>query len=76
MDKTSNTHQKKQKPRCHKCNTKLKVVGTWTCECSYKFCTKCRIPEIHNCTFDYSKKQKAILKAQLIEVKHEKIIKI
>ena len=80
MDNTSTKPitptKKKSKPRCHKCNKKLKLVGTWTCECLNKYCTKCRFPENHDCTFDYATKQKISLKNQLVEIKPEKIIKI
>ena len=66
----------KKKQRCAFCNKKLKKVGTWTCECENIFCTKCRMPEKHNCTFDFSSKQKKCLEKQLVKVECEKIIKI
>tara|TARA_B110000027_G_scaffold92431_1_gene97715 strand:- start:486 stop:728 length:243 start_codon:yes stop_codon:yes gene_type:complete len=80
MDNTSTKPitpiKKSSKPRCHNCNNKLKLVGTWTCECLNKYCTKCRSPETHDCKFDYAGKQKDLLRNQLVEIKHEKIIKI
>lgn len=66
----------KKKQRCAFCNKKLKKVGAWTCECENVFCTKCRMPENHKCTFDFSSKQKSCLQKQLVKVECEKIIKI
>ena len=28
------------------------------CMCNQQFCIKCRVPEIHNCSFDYFKYSK------------------
>jgi predicted nucleic acid binding AN1-type Zn finger protein len=25
----------------------------YTCPCKGSFCIKCRVPELHNCTFDF-----------------------
>ena len=37
--------------RCSKCNKKSMIV--FSCTCKKIFCTKCRMPEDHGCTFDY-----------------------
>eukprot|EP00937_MAST-01D_sp_MAST-1D-sp2_P004830 g4830.t1 len=42
----------KNKKRCFSCNRKVGLTGM-ECKCSYIFCSKCRYPEQHNCTFDY-----------------------
>ena len=70
------TKPKVKKPRCYFCKKKLKSLSTWSCECGFKFCTSCRMPEKHKCTFDFSKKQKEQLKSKLIKVEHTKIATI
>lgn len=66
----------KVKKRCAFCNKKLKSLGTWKCQCDNTYCTKCRMPEKHNCTFDFAQSQKKKLETQLVKVECDKIIKI
>ena len=65
------------KKRCGNCKAKLGIVN-YECKCTteYKFCTKCRLPESHNCNYDFKADSKVILQKQLIKVDYEKIIKI
>lgn len=42
-----------KKPRCHCCSKKLKLCATYACKCQGVFCGQCRIPEAHQCSFDF-----------------------
>ncbi len=64
-----------KKKRCFHCNKKIGLIVN-TCKCEKEFCIKCRLPEIHNCTFDHHKFEKEQLKKNLPKVITEKIIKI
>ena len=44
----------KNKKRCFSCNRKVGLTGM-ECRCKYIFCSRCRYPDQHNCTFDYKK---------------------
>jgi hypothetical protein len=65
------------KQKCGNCKGKLGIVN-YDCKCdtSKRFCGKCRLPEIHNCTFDFKTESIKRLQKQLVKVDHEKIIKI
>jgi predicted nucleic acid binding AN1-type Zn finger protein len=52
------------------CNAKLKLTD-FDCKCTNRFCMKHRMPELHNCSYDFKKD-----KIQLIKVVAEKVIKI
>ena len=41
-----------------------------------EFCVKCRLPEIHKCTFNHTQYHKEQLKNNLPKIVAEKIIKI
>jgi predicted nucleic acid binding AN1-type Zn finger protein len=62
--------------KCEHCQKKIKGM-VHQCSCDLKkLCTKCRLPESHNCTFDFQKKQKESLKEKLVKVEHHKVIYI
>ena len=42
----------KNRKRCFSCNRKVGLTGM-ECRCKYIFCSRCRYPDQHNCTFDY-----------------------
>ena len=63
------------KKRCYHCNKKIKLIE-YACRCNEIFCQKCRMPESHNCTFDYKNKGKTQLAQNLPLVKCDKVIKI
>ena len=63
------------KKRCYYCNKKIKLME-YTCKCQEIFCQKCRMPEIHKCTFDYKNNGKMLLAKNLPQVKCDKVIKI
>jgi predicted nucleic acid binding AN1-type Zn finger protein len=52
------------------CNTKLKLTD-FDCRCSNRFCMKHRLPESHDCSYDFKKD-----KINLVKVVAEKVIKI
>lgn len=48
--------KKKGKKKCayHACKKKLSLVErTTTCKCGLSFCATHRLPESHECTYDY-----------------------
>lgn len=57
------------------CSRKLKLTS-FQCRCEKIFCENHRIPESHNCNFDYKTLGKKQLQNANIQVIHEKIIKI
>lgn len=61
------------KQRCFHCNKKLGLID-YTCKCDHKFCLKCKLPEIHNCNYDY--KDNSNLSKKLVKVVNNKINKI
>ena len=46
------------------------------CRCDNLYCSKCRLPEVHNCRFDFKSIAKDKIKKDNPLVKYEKIIKI
>jgi hypothetical protein len=63
--------------KCYYCKGKLGHVN-YDCKCTekHRFCAKCRLPESHECNYDFKADSKKILKAQLVKVEYEKIIKL
>ena len=67
---------KTKKSRCFHCGGKLGVVK-FECKCSTrKLCIKCRLPESHNCQYDFKTESREFLENKLIKVSHDKVIKI
>ena len=48
---------KNVKKRCFNCNKKLGIIP-FDCRCLNTFCTKCRLPSDHNCTYDFKSEGK------------------
>ena len=65
------------KKKCHNCKGKLGIVN-YECKCdeTHRFCSKCRLPESHNCDYDFKTDGKVILEKQLVKVEYDKVIKI
>lgn len=61
--------------RCNNCKKKMGVME-FTCKCENKFCNKCLMPELHNCSYDFRSQSKEKLKMSLVKVVNEKVIKI
>ena len=66
--------KKLKKPRCKKCNKKLGLVP-FTCKCDDLFCAKCRMPEEHDCTFDWKKKYREKLEKENPKIEANKVDK-
>ena len=64
-----------KKRRCKKCNKKLKTLF-FTCKCKNDFCSKCRYPSDHNCTFDFVKENQEKLKIENPVIHFKKLEKI
>ena len=41
------------KKKCSHC--KKKLLSEYKCRCTNEYCVKCRMPEVHNCSYDYVK---------------------
>lgn len=65
------------KKKCGYCKCKLGIVN-YECKCTdkYRFCSKCRLPESHNCDYDFKADSKILLQKQLVKVVSQKVIKI
>ena len=69
--------KKSKKPRCYCCNKKLKMTElNFRCKCNHVFCQLHLNPHSHQCTFDYLKERRDLIKQknpkmciQTIEVK-------
>lgn len=60
--------------RCAKC--KKKIIYEYKCPCEGSFCIKCRVPELHECTFDFYNEHKKRVEKENPVVNGEKIDKI
>lgn len=45
----------KDRKRCFQCNKKVGLLGT-ECKCKFVFCNAHRLPEDHQCDFDFRNK--------------------
>ena len=52
---------KSQKKKCPICSKKIGMLGI-ECRCGESFCSKHRHPEDHNCSFDFKKHDRNVLK--------------
>ena len=69
--------EKKKKNRCQMegCKRKLDLVP-FECQCQLKFCSLHRLPEEHNCIFDFKKYGKKILEKNNPVIVTPKIVKL
>ena len=58
-----------------KCRKKLTLMDM-ECRCGKKFCALHRLPEEHNCTFDYKTEGKKLLKQKNPVVESIKVIPV
>ena len=63
------------KEKCYYCKKKLPIIS-YTCRCENKYCQKCRMPENHNCTFDFKNYGKKELESNLTKIVANKVIRI
>ena len=65
-----------KKAKCQHCSKKIKGMEH-SCECEKKkLCSKCRLPENHECSYNFQEEQKKKLQKTLIKVEHVKIAAI
>ena len=57
------------------CSRKTGLI-IFVCRCKKEFCIKHRMPEIHNCDFDYKTEQRKLLEKQNELIAPQKILKI
>jgi len=63
--------------KCCFCKKKKIGVFAFSCKCGLKkLCSQCRMPESHNCTFDFQKDAKEKLEKKLPLVIPSKLEKI
>lgn len=60
--------------RCSYC--KKSTVLEFKCRCDNIYCIKCRMPEVHKCTFNFIKYNKEIISNQNPVIKKSQINKI
>jgi predicted nucleic acid binding AN1-type Zn finger protein len=61
---------------CFVCKKKLGLLG-FKCKCGdNQFCAQHRVPELHNCSFDFKQEQRERLAKQNPVITSDKIIKI
>ena len=63
------------KLRCNSCNKKI-GLHSYECKCDGIYCTQCRYPDIHNCSYDFIKEKKEILNKQNPQIKSKQIVLI
>lgn len=77
-DAAAASEEKKERPiqenkmRCWKCNKKCGLAGI-ECRCGYVFCSAHRLPEDHECDFDYREMQRQILGKNNQKVEADKL---
>lgn len=66
------------KEKCFMCNKKITLVEMITakCKCGNYYCPSDKMPENHNCTFDYIKENQDRLEKKLIKLTSDKNIAI
>lgn len=72
-----NTLKKIKKPRCAfiGCRTKLTLLDM-ECKCKNKYCIIHRLPENHNCKYDFKTEGKLLIEKNNPIIVNEKCIKI
>lgn len=73
MNNQENKIEKRKKPRCSfaGCNKKVGMLNQFKCRCDLMFCSIHKLPEDHNCQYNYKND-----KIKLEKVVAEKLIKI
>ena len=67
--------EQENKSLCWNCNKKVGLMGH-ACKCEYVFCKKHRLPESHNCDFDYQNYARLLIEKSNPVVKNDKLDKI
>uniref|UniRef100_A0A6C0KXH3 AN1-type domain-containing protein n=1 Tax=viral metagenome TaxID=1070528 RepID=A0A6C0KXH3_9ZZZZ len=67
VDVSGAVPEKKAIRRCVSCRNKLSLTD-FPCKCGLIHCSKHRLPETHNCTFDFKKNGQEFLSTSLVKV--------
>ena len=67
--------KQEDKSKCWNCTKKVGLLG-YECQCQFTFCKKHRMPEDHQCTFDFVNQGKKVLSQNNPLIKSDKIQKI
>lgn len=76
IKKTIQKEKKKKKEKCLICKKKLILLDIPCSKCNICYCIKHRLPESHNCFFNFKKEGKILLQKNNPKIINEKIIKI
>ena len=61
--------------KCALCQKKVGIFGV-ECRCNLVFCTRHRLPESHQCSFDFKTSGKNQLSKDLVKIQNNKIVTI
>jgi predicted nucleic acid binding AN1-type Zn finger protein len=64
-----------KKNRCLCCNKRLALTD-YDCRCGQRYCSTHRLPEAHDCVFDFHTANRTVLDTQLIRVVGDKLDRI
>lgn len=56
------------KVRCLKCRKKIKSIMPLACKCKNYYCNSHKVPQTHNCSFDYMKENRERLEKQNVKI--------
>ena len=71
------TEAVKSNKLCFHADCKKRLMLTdQMCKCKEKFCSLHRMPEVHNCTFDFKAAGRQYLSTMLVKVAGDKVDKI
>ena len=70
-----NRAKQEDKSKCWNCTKKVGLMG-FECQCGFTFCKKHRMPESHECDYDFITHGKKALSENNPQIKTEKIEKI
>lgn len=68
----------KKNIRCNICKKKISIIEEIMakCKCNNNYCTLHRLPEYHNCDFDYISENKIILEKKLVKPEQNRNIEV
>ena len=68
-DKNNNGKLRSSKTRCHfkDCKKKLNLTDT-KCRCYNRYCSKHRLPEAHECLYDFKKTRANLCGSEVVKV--------
>lgn len=64
-----------RKNRCPCCEKRLALTD-YDCRCGTRYCSAHRLPEAHNCSYDFRAANRTVLGAQLIRIVSDKLERV